>query len=337
MLDISDIVSASSEPYVENGLDFTKYELSGLDEVNPEQNCCGKFYDLEENEHIIRYDDKETYKLINSQRTDTIFQFDTQLAKSILSDASVGAGISDPHQLTLLNALGHPGPLQSIPTVIANRDDPSEKWKKELLDKSPVMYEILKNTYGQVCYQEQLTALWQRLAGFSATEAQTSRKDIAKKRVHKMKKIKDKWIAGASKTLGKKFAEDYWSKLETFGRYAFNKCLSKYTPLTCSKTNVTKSIEEWHSSKEKPILMAYDSENKELFLDECVDIHYSGDLEVFEICFENGQVERVTMNHKFLCSDGLYHEVREIVDKGLDVIEVDVSKCRNSAEIVSQS
>lgn len=199
------------------------YELSGLDEVDPEAGYCGKFYDADGNEHEIRYDDKATYKLINTQSTDTIFQFDTSLAKSILSDASVGEGVSDPHQLTLLNALGHPGPMQSIPDVLANRDDPSQSWKDDLKTRSPVMYDILKTTYGVCTYQEQLTALWQRLGGFSATEAQMSRKDIAKKKVHKLPAIKEKWMKGASKTLGPEFAEEYWGKLETFGRYAFNK------------------------------------------------------------------------------------------------------------------
>jgi hypothetical protein len=30
----------------------------------------------------------------------------------------------------------------------------------------------------------------------------------------------------------------------------------------------------------------------------------------------------VTAEHKFLCSDGEFHEVKEIIDKGLDVLEI---------------
>jgi len=130
------------------------YELSGLDEVDPEAGYCGKFYGPDGVEHEIRYNDSHTYKLINTQRTDTIFQFDTSLAKSILADASEGDGVSDPHQLTLLNALGHPGPMQSIPKILANRDDPSQSWKEELKSRSPIMYDILKTTYGHVCFHE---------------------------------------------------------------------------------------------------------------------------------------------------------------------------------------
>ena len=200
-----------------------RYELNGLDDINPEENRCGKYYGPDGTEHIIKYDDKATFGLFNAQMTDTVFQFDTSLAKRILSDASVGAGINNHEILTLLNAMGHPGPMQSIPTAIENRDDYAQSWRKGLRDKHPIMEEILSPTLGVCVYQEQLTALWQRLAGFSATEAQLARKDIAKKRVDKLKKIKIQWIAGASKTLGEEFATQYWDVLETFGRYAFNR------------------------------------------------------------------------------------------------------------------
>ena len=302
------------------------YELSGLDEVNPEENCCGKFYGPDGTEYIIKYDDKHTFDIFNNQMTDTVFQFDTSLAKRILSDASVGDGINNHEILTLLNAMGHPGPMQSIPEAIANRDDPSQNWRKKLKDIHPIMEEILSPTLGVCVYQEQLTALWQRLAFFTATEAQMSRKDIAKKRVDKLSKIKEKWIRGASKTLGESYATSYWDVLETFGRYAFNRCLGKDTLLTCQISGLTKTIEEWHDSNQKPHLKSYNTDTDAIFIDECVDIHYSGDLEVFEITFDNGKTELVTMGHKFLCNDGKYHEVREIIDKGLDIFEIDA--CR---------
>lgn len=200
------------------------YDLSGLDEVDPEVGYCGKFYDLNGNEHEMRYDDPHVYELINTQRTDTIFQFDTSLAKSILADASEGQGVNDPHILTLLNACGHPGPMAMIPKALENRDDVTESWKVDLRNIHPIMEEILSPTLGIIVFQEQLTALWQRLGGFSATEAQSARKDIAKKRVDKVKKIRERWIVGASKTIGSDIAIKYFDEvMEPFGRYAFNR------------------------------------------------------------------------------------------------------------------
>lgn len=324
MINISDIKSVEIIPHMDDEYDMSKYEFSGLDDINPEENRCGKFYGPDGEEHIIKYDDAETYKIFNNQATDTVFQFDTGLAKRILSDASEGSGIKNHEMLTLLNAMGHPGPIQMIPQALLNRDDSTNSWKKKLRDIHPILEEVLAPTLGIIVYQEQLTTLWQRLAGFSSTEAQTARKSIAKKKVDEISKIREKWILGATKTIGEKAATDYFDLVMLpFGRYAFNRCLSFSSNLKCQITGAKKTIEEWYNNNELPILNSYDGKN--IFQDECVDIHYTGELEVFEIEFDNGHIEKVTGNHKFLCTDGEYHEVREIVEKELDVAEVDVS------------
>ena len=142
--------------------------------------------------------------------SDLVFQFDTDLAKSILSH-----GVRHFNDLMLLNAMGHPGPMASIPDAVANRDDVHNRWKLRL---HPEILAVLEDTYGVIVYQEQLQALWQRLAGFTAPEAQEARKAVAKKWTHKLKPIRQKWLDGASNILGKQEAEDWWTKMETFGR-----------------------------------------------------------------------------------------------------------------------
>ena len=124
------------------------YEFDGLDDINPEENRCGKFYGPDATEYTIKYDDSETYKIFNSQSTDTVFQFDTGLAKRILSDASEGSGIKNHEMLTLLNAMGHPGPIQMIPQALSNRDDSTGSWKKKLRDIHPILEEVLTPTLG---------------------------------------------------------------------------------------------------------------------------------------------------------------------------------------------
>lgn len=235
----------------------------------------------------------------------------------VVHNSILSNGVRNFNDLMLLNAMGHPGPMQSIPEAMENRDDTHARWKLRL---HPEIAEILKDTYGVIVYQEQLQALWQRLAGFTAPEAQEARKAVAKKWTHKLKPIKQKWIDGSTKILGAAEAEEYWSKMESFGRYAFNKCLSKDTLLKDQVTGETKAIEEWKSSNEFPVLYSYCDE--QICLDECVAIHDTGLQEVWLITFDNGQTEMVTAEHKFLCSDGEFHEVREIIDKGLDVLEV---------------
>jgi hypothetical protein len=210
----------------------------------------------------------------------------------------------------------------SIPEAMQNRDDISENWKHRLKNIHPELYEILKDTYGIILYQEQLAAIWQRLAGFTSPEAQEARKAVAKKWTHKLKDIGKKWIDGATPNIGKDNAEQLWAAMVSFGRYAFNKCLDKSTLITCQKTGQTKTVEEWFMSDIKPHINSFDG--NEVIVDECVDIHYTGEQEVFEVTFDNGQTERITINHKFLCEDGEYHELREIIDQRLEVTEAQV-------------
>jgi DNA polymerase III alpha subunit len=189
--------------------------MSGWEDIDPTQNRAGHFFDRDGNKHYIDLNDKHALKFANELKTDAVFQFDTELAKSILSN-----GVRNFEDLMLFNAMGHPGPMASIPEAVANREDSHRSWANRLPAE---ILEVLKDTYGVIVYQEQLQAIWQRVAGFTAPEAQEARKAVAKKWVHKLKPIRDKWIEGASRALGKSEAVDWWSKMETFGRYAFNR------------------------------------------------------------------------------------------------------------------
>ena len=196
------------------GISFGK-NMSGWDAINPDSGIAGWYVDGEGKKCDILLNDPHVLKLANEQKTDGIFQFDTDLAKSILAN-----GVRNFEDLMLFNAMGHPGPMASIPEAVANRDDESSSWRKKL---HPEILEVLKDTYGVIVYQEQLQAIWQRVAGFTAPEAQEARKAVAKKWTHMLKPIQTKWIEGAARILGERQAEEWWTKMETFGRYAFNK------------------------------------------------------------------------------------------------------------------
>lgn len=288
----------------------------GLDQIDPELNKAGVYWDKDGKECVIDLNDPAALHLANKQLTDGIFQFDTDLAKSILAN-----GVKNFQDLMLLNALGHPGPMQSIPDVVANRDDAKQEWRKKM---HPEMLSILGDTYGHLVYQEQLQAAWQNIAGFTAPEAQDARKAVAKKWTEKLKPIKEKWIKGASAKLGKEDAEAYWTRMETFGRYAFNKCLDGSTVLYDPVTRSKKTVEERYKEGSRFNLAAY--HNGQVVVDKCVDVHENGFMEVFEIEFEDGTIERLTAKHKLLCTDGEYHEVWEIFRKQLDVVTVNEYK-----------
>jgi DNA polymerase III alpha subunit len=187
--------------------------LEGWDESDPITNIAGYYWENGEKK-AIPLEDKKALKLANDSQTDSIFQFDTDLAKRTLS-----AGVHGFRDLLIFNAMGHPGPMQSIPDYVKNRDDHSNKWAK---GEHPDIVEILEPTSGVIVFQEQLTSIWQRIAGFTGPESQDARKAVAKKWKEKLKPVREHWLSGASKKIGESKAREYWDKMETFGRYAFN-------------------------------------------------------------------------------------------------------------------
>lgn len=195
-----------------------------------------------------------------------------------------------------------------IPDYVERRDDKSEAWRQH---EHPDIANELEETYGIICYQEQLQKIWQKFGGFTAPEAEAARKAVAKKWKDKLKGIEEKWKIGATKTLGKEWADIYWDKMVSFGRYAFNKCLDKDTVLVDVETKCERTIEDLHDNGFDRYVLLSECNGK-LVNDQIVDIVDSGHNEVFEVEFDNGVKQYVTLDHKFRCADGKYRTVKEI-------------------------
>ena len=234
-LNSADIVSVREVPN-------DRIDISGWDDIDPADRRAGHFFDKDGNKHKIDLDDEHCLALANNQQTDTIFQFDTDLAKSILKH-----GVTNFDDLMILSACGHPGPILTIPDIIKNRDDKTGSWKKKM---HPMMLKILERTYGYLVFQEQLQAAWQQVAGFTAPEAQEARKAVAKKWVEKLKPIEAKWINGATPILGEEEAKRWYSMMTSFGRYAFNESHSVSYTLVAHKCLWLKAhfAPEWYAS-----------------------------------------------------------------------------------------
>lgn len=163
----------------------------------------------------ILLNDPIAIKMCNELRTDSVFQIETPIQKRIIKDGKV----RDFWDLVVYNALGRPGPMDMIPEYIKRRDDPEQGWKQE----DERILAILGGTYGVIVYQEQLQAMWVRMAKFTAPEAEAARKIIAKKWQDKLPQVEEKWKRGATKTLPENVVKEWWEKMVDFGRYAFNK------------------------------------------------------------------------------------------------------------------
>lgn len=181
---------------------------------DPEDDRAGWVYYPDREREKIRYSDEAALAMANEAKTDTVFQLDTGLARSIIGQGGV-TGFND---LVVYTALGRPGPLPQIKPYIERRDGKDGgAWRRE--DKR--ITDILAKTFNVVVFQEQLTQMWQGLAGMTGPEAQAALKVVRKKHVDKLPALKKQWIDGATKTIGLAEAERWWDKFETFGKYAF--------------------------------------------------------------------------------------------------------------------
>lgn len=278
--------------------------------MDPWENCLGYYWDNNGVKHKVRMDDEKTFEMMNAIRTDTVFQFDTALQKKILEN-----GVNSFYDLQIFNAMGHPGPLPMIDEYVARRDNEDYDWKSE---EHPDVASLLKDTKGIIVYQEQLQKIWQHLAKFTAPEAESARKAVAKKWTEKLKPVEEKWVRGASKIMGERRAKDYWGKMKTFGRYAFNKCLDKDTILEDPTNGNTITVEELFESKSSFKLESYCDDG--FVVDDVDEIIECGEQDIYEIELDNGAIQKVTLNHKFRCDDGKYWTVKEIIEGNYSIV-----------------
>lgn len=106
-------------------------------------------------EDMIDYEDEEVFKMLSSGKTEGVFQFESAGMRSVL----MGLKPQSIEDLIAVISLYRPGPMDSIPTYIANRHDPSK-----IRYKTPMLEGILKVTYGCMIYQEQVMEIFRTLA-----------------------------------------------------------------------------------------------------------------------------------------------------------------------------
>jgi len=117
-------------------------------------------------------------------------------------------------------ALYRPGPMQFIDSFIRRKHG-----EEEITYLHSGMKNSLKNTYGILVYQEQFMQISKEWCGFTGGQADTLRKAVGKKKIDLMKKVKPEFVEGAVKVGGatKEIAETFWTQLEEFANYCFNK------------------------------------------------------------------------------------------------------------------
>ena len=167
--------------------------------------------------------DPETFAMLAEGKTQGVFQ----LESAGITGVCINMKPTSIEDLTAIVALYRPGPMDSIPTFIANKLDP-----RKIRYKTPLLEPILKVTYGCIVYQEQVIEIFRSLGGYTMGQADNIRRAISKK---KMKVIEaerkvfvygdpEQNISGAiAKGVSEQAAQSIYDEIVDFANYAFNK------------------------------------------------------------------------------------------------------------------
>ena len=169
----------------------------------------------------LTYDASEVYELLGRGDTLGVFQLDGGGMRELLRRMKP-TGFDD---IVAALALYRPGPMG----MNAHMDYADRKnGKKPIVPIHPELAEpleeILHDTYGLIVYQEQIMKISQKVASYTAGEADTFRKAMGKKKPEVLKQQYAKFSGGMKDNGYSQQAIDaLWGTIEPFASYAFNK------------------------------------------------------------------------------------------------------------------
>ena len=175
----------------------------------------------------MEYDDRKVYELLSSGNTLGIFQLESAGMRSFMKQLKpdnfedIVAGIS----------LYRPGPMDSIPTYIENKNNPDRvKYLHESLKP------IMEVSYGCLVYQEQVMQVVRDLGGYTYGRSDLVRRAMGKKKMDVMEEERRYFVHGKDDEngnveiqgcirngIGEDVANKIFDDMIDFAKYAFNK------------------------------------------------------------------------------------------------------------------
>ena len=163
----------------------------------------------------IPFDDPKAYEIFGHGETIGLFQFESSGMREYLKKLKPQS-IED---LTAMNALYRPGPMDMIDDFIARKHG-----TKRIEYLHPLLEPILRETYGVIVYQEQVMRIASELAGFTLAGADLLRRAMGKKIAELMAEQRKKFVDGAkAKGIAENIANQIFALMDKFAAYGFNK------------------------------------------------------------------------------------------------------------------
>ena len=198
-------------------LGILKFDFLALRYLTVIQDACEQIkltdpsFDIEK----VELDDEATYKLLSAGDTEGVFQLESGGMKQMLTEFKPRS-IDD---ILAAIALYRPGPMDSIPKYIEQRNHP-----EKIVYPTPILEPILSSTYGCIVYQEQVMSIFREIAGYTYGHADIVRRAMSKKKASVMEAERKTFIDGAAqKGIDTETATALFDDMASFANYAFNK------------------------------------------------------------------------------------------------------------------
>ncbi len=167
--------------------------------------------------------DPETFEMLAQGKTQGVFQ----LESAGITGVCINLKPTSIEDMTAIVALYRPGPMDSIPAFVANKQDPSK-----IRYKTPLLEPILRVTYGCIVYQEQVIEIFRSLGGYTMGQADNIRRAISKKKMKVIEEERKVFVYGdaaqgipgaMAKGVPEDVAQSIYDEIVAFANYAFNK------------------------------------------------------------------------------------------------------------------
>ena len=193
--------------------------LSVIDDAQKQIRSLKPDFDISK----IPDDDSATFSMLADGKTQGVFQ----LESAGITGVCVNMRPTSIEDMTAIVALYRPGPMDSIPTFIANKLD-----HRKIRYKTPLLEPILKVTYGCIVYQEQVIEIFRSLGGYTMGQADNIRRAISKKKMKVIEAERKVFVYGDPEQgitgcighgVPEAIAQSIYDEIVDFANYAFNK------------------------------------------------------------------------------------------------------------------
>lgn len=163
----------------------------------------------------IPLDDPKVFEMLGRGDTNGVFQLEGAGMRRNVMELKPNSV----RELAAMVALYRPGPMAYIPKFIR-----SKFGQEPITYLHPSLEPILEETYGVICYQEQVLRIAQAIGGFTMGQADVLRRAMSSKDPAVMNEQKAKFLEGAeAKGFSARIATKIFEQIEPFAGYAFNK------------------------------------------------------------------------------------------------------------------